>query len=513
MRRLVRYAHKLSYSYAERNQLLTSHNYPLLSCKTPRLDVAKVLRDYQHVEHTEMPDPKFQPTTTFGRVKSIRRAGKNMAFLDLVYDDAKIQVVVNFKKMHIDAAHAEMIDLLRRGDSISVEGVPWRTKAGELSILATKAPTLLSACMHPAPKDDVGETLRKYNRVAELKTFDEARTVLKARDAIITRVSQFLKDRGFTQVQTPILSSHAGGATAEPFITKEGLSLRIAPELWLKQLIIGGFERVFEIGQSFRNEGIDATHNPEFTTCEFYSTFTSLEDLMELTRGLFVATAESVASQFPQYATNGEIILQEWKTLDFFSTIEDRTGVPLPAQLDLEPLVEYFRRLDIAVPEDTRVGNLLDKLAAIYIEPLCESPTFIVHHPAVMAPLAKQTTLNVNGVDRLVSRRFELLINGREYVNAYEEENDPQQQFAKLQQQAQEQGLDRVPDQEYVKAMEWSLPPTGGWGLGIDRLVMLLTGCKRIHQVLSFGGVKQVAATPKTVPEGSNGPEASTKST
>lgn len=466
-----RAARRLVMTYEERNAALKkSHAYPLVQSYRQVVPVADICRTSDSVVHTPAREAKGREVNIRGRVLGVRSAGKNLWFVDLEERGARIQVVVN-KSAGGDTTE---MPLVRRGDAIGATGIIWRTKAGELSLLGSV--TLLSPCLHPLPEPSASSTVRQHNRVAELKAFKEARNVIEARSEVLASIQSFLRHQGFTQVQTPIISSQRGGASAEPFkMSEEQLWLRVAPELWLKRLVIGGMDRVYEVGPSFRNEGVDATHNPEFTTCEFYMAFASLEDLMDITKALITSVARTVAQRFPEYAPNADILLGHWHTLDFVPALEEATGL----SLNMSDIRDYCTKVGCEFEPGDKDDKLLDRLSAMFLEPQCTEPTFIINHPSCLAPLAKQ--------ENALSRRFELLIRGREYVNAYEEENDPEAQLIKLQAQNSE-----VPDKSYVEAMEWGLPPTGGWGLGVDRLVMLLTGSDRIGQVLSFGTLTNV---------------------
>lgn len=463
--------------------------------------------------------------TIQGRVKTIRKSGKGLIFIDIVQDFTKLQIVVNRDKAGLsqeifDSEHA----FLRRGDIVSTTGRPWRTKSGELSLLADGTVKLMTPCLHPLPLNLTNATTRAHNRVVDLAANAHSRDVLRARSTVMAYIREFFGARGFMEVQTPMLADRASGATATPFTTRSRalgsdgkdveLALRIAPELWLKRLVVSGFDKVFEVGQCFRNEGIDATHNPEFTSCEFYQSFATLEDLMDITQQLLRGVVQRVrdthgAETFPLDTETGtgsrldklaEDFAPNFKVLDFVPEIEKCTGVPLPTDLsDVPALLKYFTAAGLSEPTVEANGaltapKLLDKLAGIYLEPQCQDqPTFIVNHPTEMAPLAKSAIVN----GRSLSRRFELFIHGREYANAYEEENSPFAQARKfaVQLRDREELHDEespLPDDSFVRALEWGLPPTGGWGLGIDRLVMLLTGATRIEQVLAFGGVKTV---------------------
>lgn len=451
-----------------------------------------------------------------GRITSIRSSGKNLLFIDLMQDFTKLQIVINRNKLAKAVEPAEFLDqhkFLRKGDVVSVVGRAWKTKRGEFSILADDKMELLAPCFHPLPVK-MNEATRLQNRVVDLAANSDSRDILRARATVLSQMRSFFDEQDFTEVQTPILASDVGGATAKPFITVSNaltddnqpteLSLRIAPELWLKRLVISGFDKVYEIGTQFRNEGIDATHNPEFTTCEFYQSYTTLEDLMGLTEQLLVRVASAVKNKYSRFDLpssqmltlfSGDIVKH-----DFISTVENAAGEALPKSLeDVAALTKYCRRHGVPLHPETIAtpARLLDNLSGHFIEPLCGDCGYIVNHPAVMAPLAKTWTTEINGINRTLSRRFELFYKGKELVNAYEEENSPFCQEQKFKQQLIDRNDHRddespLPDQGYVKAMEWGLPPTGGWGLGIDRLVMMVTGSTRINQVLSFGGIKAV---------------------
>lgn len=498
--------------FANRKEVLFSSDkpvYPLLSDVTPAdasiLRVKEFCERYEEVEHSAEP-VKTKPITVRGRVRSIRRSGKGLIFLDIVQDLQKLQVVINRKRIE-NLSNEQFVEehlLFRRGDHVSATGLAWRTKSGELSLLADRKLELLSPCLHPLPTNLKDATTRNHNRVVDLAVNSDARSVVLARSSVIGFIRRFLQERQFLEIQTPMISSHAGGAAAEPFLTQSRalssdgkeieLALRIAPELWLKRMVISGFDKVFELGQCFRNEGLDATHNPEFTTCELYQSHATLNDLINLTEDMLRGVIECVNTNHPEYAQRmeelGKIFTPAFKKLDFIEDIQKQTGIPLPENLeDHSTLINYFNQLNLPVDAGSNVPKLLDNLAEIYLEPQCTEPTFIINHPAIMAPLAKSTTVaDINGIPRHISRRFELFIQQKEFVNAYEEENSP----IKQRENFQKQSGGEILDESFVNALEWGLPPTGGWGMGIDRLCMLLTNSPRIDQVLTFGGVKTV---------------------
>lgn len=499
--------------------------YPLLKHRSdaPRLRVPEFRKTWEgRATRTDNPyaEEGAQPPlyTVQGRVRTIRKSGRGLIFLDVVQDLAKLQVVINRTKAGLsqekfDTRHA----LLRRGDIVSCTGTPWTTRAGELSLLADAPARLLAPCLHPIPTNLQNETTRRHNRVVDLVANQSSRDVLLVRSTIVAYIREFFSGKGFMEVQTPMLADLASGATATPFTThskalgrateedsgqdSRELALRIAPELWLKRLVVAGFDKVFEVGQNFRNEGIDATHNPEFTSCEFYQAYANLDDLVALTQELFRGIVARVAERHPglfaeRVAALQQAFAHDFRQVDFVAEIEARSGQKLPGDLEsVEELLEFYDRAKVARPARlASAAKLLDHLAGVYLEPQSQgnfAPLLITGHPSGMAPLAKTSA------DRARSRRFELFVNGKEFVNAYEEENSPAEQARKFVLQARERadyGDDevQVPDESFVEALEWGLPPTAGWGVGVDRLCMLVTGSKRIEQVLTFGGIKTV---------------------
>ena len=324
---------------------------------------------------------------------------------------------------------------------------------------------------------------------------------LRVRATVEKEIASFLDDQSFTAVHTPILTSGASGAIARPFETEatelEGqkLNLRIAPELWLKRLVVGGMEKVYEIGPAFRNEGVDATHNPEFYICEFYEAFATLEDLMDKTEDMLYAIQHAVKQMKGLSNLSTPTPLSgPFEKLEFIPTLESEIGESLPNLLDPEAQGQIqllFKKHSIQLPANPTLPRLLDTLSAHFLERLCQDPTFITHHPACLSPLSKHFTCPRTG--QIISARAELFIQGREIANMYEEENSPFEQRRKFFEQAQyrdEEGMEV--DESYLEALEWGLPPTGGWGCGVDRLAMLFSGREGIGDVLAFGSLRNV---------------------
>jgi lysyl-tRNA synthetase class 2 len=384
--------------------------------------------------------------------------------------------------------------------------VPYRSQRGELSLRATELPTVLSPSLATLPYklDDPATKIR--NRHADLLVNQQAADTLKLRSHIIQYIRNFLLNDDFLEVETPVLGDGAGGAIARPFSTRatefpeKDLSLRIAPELWLKRLILGGMERVFEIGTVFRNEGIDQTHNPEFTTCEFYKSFADLEELIRMTEKLVSGMAHHVNSLIDVRLNSlSPVDLIPFSTpfrrVQFIPAIEEAINRKLPDLLAVdatEQVLALFDDLSLPLPSSPTLTRLLDKLASTYIEPSCTAPTFITHHPTCLSPLSK--SFLCPNTNQQVSARVELFINSREIANMYEEENSPFEQRRKFEMQAGFKDDENmgVVDESYLEALEWGLPPTGGWGAGIDRLVMLFAGRDRIGDVLAFGTLRNV---------------------
>ncbi|KAH3677613.1 hypothetical protein WICMUC_001716 [Wickerhamomyces mucosus] len=443
-----------------------------------------------------------------GKISSIRKSGKGMIFIDVIQDFEKIQLVLSNKFIGIDKNEFGSIhEFFKPGDFINAVGYPGITNVGELSLKCSKVLKLASPTLHPLPPKLTDSEKRHHNKVVDYLVNKKSQQHIIIKSLVVSSIRKFLDNRGFIEVTTPIISNSTKGANATPFITSSkylkdntgkeiDLQLRVAPELWLKKLIIGGFDKVYEIGSNFRNEGIDATHNPEFTTCEFYQTFTDLEELMKLSELLLQSVLKGVnksisipVSRMPNF--------EKFEKLEFIPTIESITGETFPAELSVEALLQYFDKIELSYPKTKSVPHLLDKLSSKYLEPLCINPTFIYHQPSIMSPLSKSISIKYGEREYEISRRFELFINGKEFINAYEEENSPFDQDAKfkLQQHLKDEYNDDetiVPDHKFLKAMEWGMPPTGGWGLGIDRLCMLLVDEQRIEEVLTFGTIPDV---------------------
>ncbi|PGH32386.1 lysine-tRNA ligase [[Emmonsia] crescens] len=488
--------------------------YPRLSIDKRSITCDEFHSKYNYVKPNETAEQ--DSVVIYGRIQSARIAGSKLIFLDLVQNGRKVQVLCNQRRLDAMGVTPEKFKqfyhLLRRGDVFSTIGSPHRTGRGELSVTASELPKLITPCLHDIPIRIKEQETSPYDRHVQLLSSPTAADILRARSSIIQYIRTFFLDKHFMEVETPILASVAGGAVARPFQTSatefpdRPLSLRIAPELWLKRLVVSGFDKVFEIGPSFRNEGLDKTHNPEFTTCEFYHAFADLETLISLTESLLTGlsqhihnlnqqTLETLTPTTASFAT-------PFRRLDFIPDLETAMGQKLP-DLTSTPteeattkVLQLFEQLNHPRPANATLPRLLDRLSAIYLEPQCKDPTFIINHPECLSPLSKSFIHPTCG--QIVAARAELFIDEREVVNMYEEENSPFEQRRKFeiqlgfQEDAVEVEGDGKMDESYLQALQWGLPPTGGWGCGVDRLCMLFTGARRIGDVLSFGNLRSV---------------------
>jgi lysyl-tRNA synthetase class 2 len=514
----------LRFFHLARQQELEQANalkYPRLRHHGPPMRIPDFREKYADIEHGVVAE---EEVTLHGRVESVRRAGSKLVFLDLKAEFERVQGVCNFGKLSDGTTLPglkALARLLNRGDIISIRGRATRTQTGELTIQATRLPEVLTPSIVPLPTKLVDDESRTQYPHLDMLVNQRTTDILRLRSYIIKYLRDFFHERDFLEFQTPILAADAGGATARPFIVSantvsKDLSLRIAPELWLKRLVVGGVDRVFELGPAFRNEGIDQTHNPEFTICEFYHAYANLPDLISLTEDLIRGAAAHCQSLIATKLTSlPPIDLAAFQTpfqqAEFIPSLESALGFTLPdltsptALPDLLALLKTNNiPLDVNDPPTTSLSQLLDRLAAAYIEPRsATAPLFVTHHPVCMSPLAKSFVCPKTG--QHVSARTELFMGGRELANMYEEENDPFAQRRKFLDQAAAKAAEAggavgdgegegelVIDESYVRALASGLPPTGGWGCGVERLVMLFSGTKKIGDCLSFGNLRNV---------------------
>ncbi len=419
-----------------------------------------------------------------GRLRAIRGHGK-AAFADLSDGASKIQL--HLKKDRLGEEAWKVFKLLDLGDFTGVEGTLFRTRTGELTV-AVERLTVLAKSLRPMPEKYHGLTdreARARQRYLDLLANPDSREEFATRSAIISGIRRFLEAHGFMEVETPMMQPIPGGATARPFTTHHNaldldLYLRIAPELYLKRLIVGGFERVFELNRNFRNEGISTRHNPEFTMLEFYWAYADYELLMELTEEMITEIALGTVGSL-EIAWGEETIHLDrpWRRVSLRDAILEYSDLGPEDLADRSSMVAAAKRLGVERIEERSDGKLLAELFEVTAEQQLIDPTFIIDFPRDISPLAKSRPDDPDVVER-----FELFMGGIELANAYTELNDPLEQRRRLEEQAAATG--GTVDEDFLLALEHGMPPTGGEGIGIDRLVMLLTGRTSIRDVILF---------------------------
>lgn len=467
---------------------------------------------YSHLTNGEQVDA--DTVQLAGRITTKRSSSSKLAFYDFFSDGDTLQIIANYKAYKEPELFAEINDVvLKRGDIVGVIGTPARSRSGELSVIAHKL-VLLSPCYHnlPLPNTLTDLETRHRNRHLDLIVNSERLNIFKMRAKIISFVRRFFDTRGFVEVETPMMSTSFGGANAAPFVTyhnatHSNMFLRIAPELYLKQLIVGGFDRVYELGKNARNEGQDLSHNPEYSAIECYQAYADYEDMIVMTEELLSTIVKELFGSYviPYTLKNGEKCTIDFtppfRRFPMIETLEERLKVKFPIDLTTEEcnvfLRDLLKKLDLTCDEPLTTPRLLDKLVSEYIEPDLVNPGFITDHPQIMSPLAKWHRSKPG-----MTERFEMFVAGRELVNSYTELNDAfkQRECFLSEQKGRENGdSESQPiDEGFCICLEHALPPTGGWGMGIDRLVMLLTGQTSIREVILFPALKPTPEEKRT---------------
>jgi lysyl-tRNA synthetase class 2 len=429
------------------------------------------------------------PVSLAGRLMAIRSHGKS-TFAHLQDEGGRLQVY--FKLNVLGEEPYEVVRLLDVGDVVGVKGTVFRTRTGEMT-LETRELTFLAKCLTPLPEKWHGlkdTEIRYRQRYLDLLVNEDTRRIFEARAAIIRSLRRALDERGFLEVDTPVLQPIYGGAFARPFVTHHGaldipLYLRISNELYLKRLVVGGMERVYEIARDFRNEGIDRTHTPEFSMLEFYQAYADYSDMMEVTEEVTARAVRDATGDYRvTYRDQAVDFSPPWPRRPYFEAMAEAIGADL-AGADEGAVRDVGSRLGIDLEEKAGVPQCIDEIFSEAVEPNLIQPVFITDYPRELSPLAKR-----NRRDERLVERFELFAAGMELANAFSEQNDPEAQaqaFA-YQQELREQGdmEAQVTDVDYLRALQVGMPPTGGVGIGIDRLVMIATGAANIREVILF---------------------------
>jgi lysyl-tRNA synthetase class 2 len=451
--------------------------------------------EYLKDEETKRDESKIQKIA--GRIKFLRHMGK-AAFAKIEDEFGILQIYFSRDEIGADW-FKEAKKLIETGDIVYATGFPFVTRTGELSLhvkdlqIATKSITPLPEKFHGLQDIE----LRYRKRYLDMIMNSDVKQTFKLRSKIVSTIRRFFEDKGFLEVETPMMHPIAGGANAKPFITHHNALgveryLRIAPELYLKRLVIGGFESVFEINRNFRNEGMDLTHNPEFTMIEFYWAYHNYHDLMHLSEELFSVLLETLSlPKVLDYDGMQIDFSKPFLKISFRDSLSNIGNVPADILDDKEKIVKFLENQDIQIDKNLTLGKLWEELFDLFVEEKLINPTYIIDYPIEISPLARRSEQNPE-----IAERFELFIAAREIANGFNELNDPLDQYERFLKQieAKNAGDDEAceMDKDYVQALGYGLPPTAGEGLGIDRLVMLLTNQKSIRDVILFPAMKPI---------------------
>jgi len=447
----------------------------------------------QKFNNLKVGESSQESVTIAGRIMALRKHGK-AAFADIEDVEGKMQIYVKSNKIGQESfALFGRIDV---GDIIGISGLVFRTKTGELTIF-TEIFTLLCKSIRNLPEKwhglrDIETRYRK--RYVDLIVNSSVRDIFIKRSKVTQYLRNFLNDKGFLEVETPIMQPIPGGATARPFITHHNaldrdFYLRIAPELYLKRLLVGGLEKVYELSRNFRNEGISTKHNPEFTMVELYEAYGNYESMMQITEELIVYIIKNVFGKLEiEYQGNKIDFTSPWRRISMYESIKEACGINME-DLSEEDFGKVIKKCNLEMKDNINRGEMTNELFEKYVEPNLIQPTFIIDYPIEVSPLSKQKKDNPKLVER-----FELFINSMELANAFTELNDPAEQKRRFEEQAAKKDAGDLEihfmDEDYIEALEYGLPPAGGLGIGIDRLMMLLTNSSSIKEVILFPQLK-----------------------
>ena len=460
-----------------------------------RTDYSEDIKEkYQDVEHDAF-ENMDDTVTVAGRIMFIRKMGK-ASFFSIQDKKGKIQIYISINDVGEDTYNLfKSADL---GDIVGVYGKVMKTKTGEVTIKCLKYTHLVKA-LKPLPEKfhgltDIEERYRR--RYVDLIMNEDSKRVAFTRPKIIRCIQNFMDSQGFVEVETPVLTTLLTGASARPFVTHHNtqdldMYLRIALELPLKRLLVGGMEAVYEIGRTFRNEGMDPKHNPEFTLMEAYLAYSDLEGMMDLTENMYKKIATDIMGKMVYNWCGDEINLDgTWKRISMVDAIKEQTGIDFSKEMTLDEAKQLAKEHEIEVEDHFTVGHIINSFFEKYVEETLIQPTFLYGHPVEISPLTKRNPKDPRFVDR-----FELFIGGKEFANAYTELNDPIDQLERFEDQLKERDLGNDEandiDMDFIEALEYGMPPAGGIGYGIDRLCMLFTECDSIRDVILFPTMKE----------------------
>jgi lysyl-tRNA synthetase class 2 len=459
------------------------------------------LESFSTLKEAETPEDKASRVTLTGRIKFIRIMGK-AAFAKIEDNDGLVQIYYNRDELPEGFYNSIAKKLFEVGDIVQATGYPFVTQTGELTLHCTDL-RLVTKAIFPLPEKFHGlqdAEIRYRQRYLDMIVNPEVKRTFEMRSRIVSLVRRFFEDHGFLEVETPMMHPIPGGANAKPFVTHHNALgvdryLRIAPELYLKRLVVGGMEAVFEINRNFRNEGMDATHNPEFTSIEFYWAYHNYEDLMKLTEEMFAYIFEKL--DLPRKLTYGDMEIDfstPFAKIPFIEALTTVGGVPEDVASDREKGLAYLKTHGIEANDNLTLGYVQAELFDEFVESKLINPTFITHYPVDISPLARRSDKNPD-----ITERFELFIAGKEIANGFNELNDPIDQYERF--KAQVEAKEKTGDDEamhmdldFVRALGHAMPPTAGEGIGIDRLVMLLTDTHTIRDVILFPAMKPEAS-------------------
>ena len=459
-------------------------------------EIKKILQKVQNEpEHSIQKDKVY---TVAGRMMAINKFGKS-SFIR--FRDRTGQMQAYIRKDHVGEEVYDLFKLMDIGDFVGLKGGIFKTKTGEWTLLVDEF-KLISKMTRSLPEKFHGlkDPEKRYRkRYIDLIMNSHTRDIFIKRSKIIQTIRTFFLKRDFLEVETPMMQPIPGGAEAKPFVTHHNaldidLFLRIAPELYLKRLVVGGFERVFEINRNFRNEGVSTRHNPEFTMLEFYQAFATYSDLMVLTEEMFILVAQEIAgSTLVEYQGHSINLESPWRKMTLLNALEEIGGIDASILKDRDKLCEFALSKGITFDKTKRYGKIITKLFDVLVEPELIQPTFITGYPVEVSPLSRKSDDNGEMTDR-----FELFIAGYEIANGFSEINDPVDQHERFKQQVEDRnaGDDEAHfmDTDYIEALEYGMPPTAGEGIGIDRLAMILTNSASIREVILFPHMKPVGS-------------------